>query len=85
MSLMMLSSTEDKVTMGSVRLRWMALCGFYGYLKKQTKNSIKDCRKSLSVQNVLEQAAYIEVVTVHSAAYTSLLLWWELLLGELEH
>lgn len=28
---------------------------------------------------------YIEIVTVHSAANTSFLLRWELLLGELEH
>lgn len=29
--------------------------------------------------------AYIQVVTVHSIAHTSLLLGWELLLGKLEH
>lgn len=34
---------------------------------------------------MLKNNAYIEVVTVDSTAYAPLLLWWQLLLGELEH
>lgn len=80
MSLMMLSSTDESVTMGSVRLRWMALCGFwkkvFSRLSKQTGSKI--CKTN-------RNSAYIEVVTVDSAANTPFLLRRKLLFRKLEH
>ncbi len=55
-------------------------------IKEQRKRSHEGTVLTLNLRLKKQfNIAYIEVVTVHSAAYTSLLLWWELLLGELEH
>lgn len=80
MSLMMLSSTDESVTMGSVRLRWMALCGFCKkvFLKVIPADGLKICKTN-------QNSAYIEVVTVYSAAYTPFLLRRKLLFRKLEH
>lgn len=47
---------------------------------------IKTQFNSIEMKHILQHlCTYVQVVTVHSAAYTPLLLCWELLLGELEN